>query len=186
MSSADNQQERQTQTVLSKIPDSVGWYLSGFSDGEGSFNISFRRKSDYRISWQPVLSFNVSQRDITVLSLMKQYFQCGIIKRRKDGLYSFDVTTPTVLKLNIIPFFLKYPFLSEDKKENFQIFEKAVEIMFLKQHLTAKGLAELIDLRELINKGAGRKRKYTKANMLFESSETRRRPPHHNMGAGMI
>ena len=168
----DNQQERLTTAVLSEIPSHVGWYLSGFSDGEGSFNISFRKKADYKISWQPVLSFNVSQRDITVLQMMKQYFQCGIIKRRKDGLYSFDVTTPKVLEEIIVPFFHKYPLFSENKMKNFLIFEKAVQLMVEKRHLAQKGLIELIDLRELINEGKGRKRKYTKANMLLESPET--------------
>ena len=134
-----------------------------------------RKKSDYKISWQPVLSFNVSQRDTTVLQMMKQYFQCGIIKRRKDGLYSYDVTTPSVLESIIVPFFHKYPLFSESKKKNFLLFEKAVQLMAAKRHLVHGGLLELIDLRELINQGKGRKRKYTKANMLLESPETIRR-----------
>lgn len=146
--------------------------------GEGSFNISFRRKSDYKISWQPVLSFNVSQRDVTVLSMMKQYFQCGIIKRRKDGLYSFDVTTPSVLEEIIIPFFKKYPLFSESKKQNFLLFEKAVRLMSCKRHLAKEGLLELIEIRELINVGKGRKRKYNKENILLESSETIRQLSH--------
>lgn len=159
---------------IDAIPIHIGWYLSGFTDGEGSFNISFRKKSDYKISWQPVLSFNVSQRDITVLQLMKQYFQCGIIKQRRDGLYSFDVTTPFVLQSIIVPFFHKYPLFSENKEKNFLIFEKAVELMTQKRHLTPQGLFELIELRETINEGKGRKRKYTKENILLESSETTR------------
>lgn len=159
-------------TTLDAIPMNIGWYLSGFSDGEGSFNISFRKKSDYKISWQPVLSFNVSQRDITVLQIMKQYFQCGIIKRRKDGLYSYDVTTPFALQSVIIPFFLKYSLFSIDKKKNFFIFKKAVELMAKKRHLSKEGLLELIDLREVINHGKGRKRKYTRENILLESPET--------------
>jgi len=43
--------------VVNDIPFNIGWYLSGFSDGEGSFNISFRRKSDYKTRWQPVYKF---------------------------------------------------------------------------------------------------------------------------------
>lgn len=159
-------------SIVDEIPTHIGWYLSGFSDGEGSFNISFRRKSDYKTSWQPVLSFNVSQRDITVLNLLKQYLQCGIIKQRKDGLHSFDVTVPKMLESNIVPFFHKYPLFSQDKKKNFLIFEKAVELMAQKRHLIHSGLAELIELRETINEGRGRKRKYTKDNMFLESSET--------------
>ena len=58
-------------------------YISGFVDGEGSFNVSLRKKIDYRLGWQPVLSFNVSQREITILALMKRYLKCGIIKKDK-------------------------------------------------------------------------------------------------------
>ena len=66
-SSADNQQERPQEEWLNKIPNELGFYLVGFVDGEGSFNVSLRQKPDYQIKWQVVLSFNVSQRDLTNL-----------------------------------------------------------------------------------------------------------------------
>lgn len=160
------------------IPPHIGWYLSGFSDGEGSFNISFRKKTDYKTRWQPVLSFNVSQRDRTVLNMMKQYFQCGIIKQRRDGLHSYDVTSPSVLEAVIVPFFHQFPLFSKTKQTNFLIFEKAVALMVNKQHLTPHGLTKLVALRETINEGKGRKRKYTKDNILLESSETTRQTSH--------
>ncbi len=100
---------------LDQIPAHIAWYISGFVDGEGSFNISLRKKEDYKIGWQPVLSFNVSQRERKILDLMKQYFGCGIIKRRKDGLHSYDVTTPKDLETKIIPFFNQYYFLCDRK-----------------------------------------------------------------------
>ncbi|MBU1885036.1 LAGLIDADG family homing endonuclease, partial [Patescibacteria group bacterium] len=139
---------------LNQIPSNIAWYLSGFVDGEGSFNISFRKKSDYRIGWQPVLSFNVSQRERTVLALMKRHFKCGIIKARKDGVHSYDVTNPKALQENIIPFFKKYNFLSQRKKYNFSLFKKAVKLMAEKRHLEPKGLKELVNIREKINPGA--------------------------------
>lgn len=157
-----------------QIPINIAWYISGFVDGEGSFNISFRKKNDYKTGWQPVLSFNVSQRERTILALMKQHFKCGIIKVRKDGLHSYDVTNPKVLKEIIVPFFTKYNFLSQRKKKNFSIFKKAVKLMFKKEHLTTAGLKELVDLREKINVGAGRTRKYIKKDILSKSSETTR------------
>ena len=101
------------------IPEKIGWYISGFVDGEGSFNVSLRKKSDYRVGWQPVLSFNVSQREKTILAIIKRHFGCGIIKRRKDGLYSYDVTNPKAIQGKIIPFFEKYYFLSANKKKTF-------------------------------------------------------------------
>lgn len=150
----------------------IAWYISGFVDGEGSFNISFRKKPDYKTGWQPVLSFNVSQRERTILDLMKRHFGCGIVKTRKDGLNSYDVTNPRALTEIIVPFFTKYNFLSNKKKTNFSIFKKAVKLMLEKRHLNEEGLRELVELREKINLGAGRTRKYSKKDILLESSET--------------
>ncbi len=166
----DNQQESPEHLFL-EIPERVGWYFAGFVDGEGSFNISLRKKSDYRLKWQPVLSFNVSQRDITILALMKRYLKCGIIKKRKDSLYSYDVANPIALQEKIVPFFTKYNFLSSNKKRNFSLFKRAVKIMYEKKHLTKDGLSKLLKIREKINKGKGRKRKYSIEDVL-ESSET--------------
>ena len=157
-----------------RVPEKVGWYLAGFVDGEGSFNVSLRKKSDYKVGWQPVLSFNVSQREQTILALMKRHLRCGIIKRRKDGLYSFDVTNPNAIQEKIIPFFEKYNFLSTNKKKNFSIFKIIVKLMTEKKHLNPKGFKQLLKLRESLNKGKGRKRKYTLDNVL-ESPETIRR-----------
>lgn len=159
-----------------RIPDNLSWYLSGFTDGEGSFNVSLRKKSDYRVGWQPVLSFNVSQREKTILALMQKYFVGGIIKRRKDGLYSYDVTNPKIIQKTIIPFFEKYKFFSKNKHKNFLIFRQIARLMFEKKHLTLKGFKKLLILREKLNLGKGRTRKYTLKNVL-ESSETRRQSP---------
>jgi hypothetical protein len=154
-----------------RIPDRIGWYIAGFVDGEGSFNVSLRKKSDYRVGWQPILSFNVSQRERTVLALMKRHLVCGIIKQRKDGLYSYDVTNPHAIETIIIPFFEKYLFLSATKKRNFSLFKKIVRLMATKRHLTPEGFYELLRLREKINQGKGRTRKYS-MQFVLESSET--------------
>lgn len=163
--------------TVSQIPSNFAWYISGFVDGEGSFNISLRRKNDYEVKWQPVLSFNVSQRDITILALMKRHFGCGIVKRRKDGLHSYDVTNPKSLHDVIIPFFNQYHFFSAAKKKNFALFKQAVLIMYRKEHLKTEGFKKILEIREKLNVGAGRTRKYTMSGVLqliAESSETTR------------
>ena len=164
-----------------KIPEKIGWYLAGFVDGEGSFNVSLRKKSDYKVGWQPVLSFNVSQREQKILTLMKRHFGCGIIKRRKDGLHSYDVTNPRSIQEKIIPFFEKYNFLSASKKRNFSIFKRIVKLMAHKEHLNIDGFRRLLELRKKLNEGKGRKRKYTLENVL-ESPETIRRDPAEGGG----
>lgn len=174
MPSADNQQERLEKTTfdVKQISPFLGGYIAGFVDGEGSFNISLRKKSDYRHHWQPVLSFNVSQKEKTMLKILQDTFHCGIIKQRRDGLYSYDVTNPLLLHQMILPFFLNFSFLSQRKQKNFLLFQKAVLLMLKKDHLNEKGLKELLQIRELINKGKGRTRKYAITDVFQESSET--------------
>ena len=160
---------------LNNIPRDIGFYLSGFVDGEGSFNISLRKKDDYHLGWQVVLSFNVSQKDPTLLYLLKRHLGCGIIKKRKDDeLYSYDVTNPNSIIERVIPFFKKFNFLSSSKKRNFSLFVKASKLMLDKEHLNEEGLREIVEIREKINIGAGRTRKYTIKDVFpsEESSET--------------
>ena len=158
----------------------LGYFLAGFVEGEGSFNVSLRRKADYKVNWQVVMSFNVSQKDSTVLKILQNELGCGIIKARKrDGLHSYDATNPEDLIKRVIPYFQKYPVLSESKKRNFAIFCKIADLMKKGEHRTQTGLKKILLLRETINEGKGRTRKYG-INDVFpiqESSETTRRPP---------
>ena len=52
------------QARIAIVPPEVGYYLAGFTDGEGSFNVSFRPRKDYPIPWKVSVSFNVSLRRI--------------------------------------------------------------------------------------------------------------------------
>lgn len=170
--SADNQQGRLSKQIIEQIPLSKGWYIAGFVDGEGSFNISLMKNKGYKTGWQPVLSFNVSQKEITVLQLMKRAFNCGIIKQRRDGLYSYDVTNPQDLEQNIIPFFRHFTFYSVNKNKNFELFNQAVGLMVKKLHTTNLGLKQILLIREQINLGKGRTRKYSIDDVFKEPSET--------------
>ena len=162
----DNPQERLLGFIiimnkwLNKVPFNKGWYISGFVDGEGSFNVSFAKKSDYRSGWQVTPSFNVSQRDATILVMMKSILSCGILKQRRDGLWIFVVENPKSLKEKVIPFFRKFNFFSSKSKKNFSIFCKIIEMIEKDLHLSKQGLEEIGTLREKLNEGRGRKRKY--------------------------
>src|SRR3989344_2289715 len=141
--------------------EALGFFLAGFVEGEGSFNISLRRKADYKVSWQVVMSFNVSQKDPTLLYLLQQELGCGIIKVRKfDNLYSLDITNPQDVIQKVIPYFQEYPVQSDSKKKNFSIFCEIAQLMEKGQHRNQVGLRKILELRELINEGKGRKRKY--------------------------
>lgn len=150
-----------------KLKPELAYYLVGFADGEGSFNVSLRKRPDHTMKWQIVLTFNVSQSESYILSQFKKHLNCGrIVQRKKDGLYMYVVDNPRSLQEKVIPFFKKYKFLSEKKKYNFSIFCQIADLVFSKKHLEKDGMMKVIELREKLNKGRGRKRKYNKEDFL--------------------
>ena len=158
--------------TLSDLPENIGMYLAGFVDGEGSFNISFRPRPDYRFPWKISLCFNVSQRDESILRILQKSLGCGTMRQRQDGVWYFEVNDFGSIKARVIPFFKKFSFLSEKKKRDFQKFIDAALIVSEKRHLTYEGLVEIVQLRREMNDGG--KRKYTDEQILSlfrESSE---------------
>jgi len=140
----------------------LAYYLAGFVDGEGSFNVSLRKKPDYIIKWQVVLSFNVSQKDITVLEILRKTLNCGIIKTRKrDGLFLYEVTSIQDINQKVIPYFSNIGFISRTKIVNFEIFTKIADLVRRGKHKRLDTLKEILILREKLNLGKGRKRKYS-------------------------
>ena len=157
---------------IKRIPNHIGWYLSGFTDGEGSFNVSLKRDSEYRVRWHIEPSFNVSQRDITVLALFKKHLKAGTLRQRKDGVNYYEVRNYRALHEKIIPFFEKYNFFSRVKKKNFSIFRRIIALMYQGIHTSPQGLKRILILREQLNKGRGRKRKYSLDDYLDSQTES--------------
>jgi len=163
------------------IPERIGYYLAGFADGEGSFNLSFRPRSDYKNPWKVSLCFNVSQRDKVILSLFKRYLGCGILRDRGDGVWYYEVNNHNAIREKVIPFFKEYNFLSAKKKRDFSKFCQIAKLMEQGKHLTKAGVQEILQIRRRMNDGA--KRKYSEEEILSafrESSETARQTEHSN------
>ena len=159
-----------------KIPQHIGYYLAGFADGEGSFNISFRKRKDYAMPWKISLCFNVSQRDKVILSLFKRHLKCGTLRSRDDGVWYFEVNNFTAITDNVIPFFRKFSFLSAKKKRDFSKFRKLADLIERQEHLTEDGIRKILEIRRDMNDGG--KRKFSEADILSvfqgESPETTR------------
>jgi hypothetical protein len=154
------------ETWLKTVPPEKGHYFAGFTDGEGSFNVSLRRREDHKVHWQVVLTFNVSQRESYILAQFKQLLGCGRLQYRKDGVCYFVVSNPRSIMERVIPFFERFHFLSQTKQKNFRIFKEISKLVAEKKHLTDEGLKEIVALRETLNEGRGRKRKYTQQDVL--------------------
>lgn len=162
-----------------KIPTHIGYYLAGFSDGEGSFNVSFRKRKDYLMPWKILLCFNVSQRDKVILTLFKHHLKCGTLRQRSDGVWYYEVNNFTAIIENVIPFFRKFGFLSAKKKRDFAKFMQLADLIQKKMHLNEKGIKQILDIRRKMNDGGANRRKYSDSDILKhlkvgKSSETTR------------
>jgi len=181
VSGADNQQERlcekeiQMTLDVKAIPPRIGYYLAGFADGEGSFNVSFRPRDDYAIPWKVSLCFNISQKDEVILALFKKHLKCGTLRSRPDGVWYYEVNNFRAIVENVIPFFDRFGSLSAKKKRDFSKFKRIARMMQENRHLDKEGILEILEVRKEMNDGG--KRKHSEAEIkdhLFskESSET--------------
>ena len=158
---------------MKNSPDYIGHYLAGFSDGEGSFNVSFRLREDYKAPWKISLCFNVSQKDKVILALFKRHLGCGTLRSRPDGVWYYEVNNFSAIWENVIPFFKRYKFLSAKKKRDFSKFCQIAKLIKTAQHLTEEGIRQILEIRREMNDGG--KRKYSENEILKhikESSET--------------
>lgn len=148
-----------------QIPSDLGNYLAGFTDGEGSFNVSFRKREDFKIPWKISLSFHISQKDPVILSQFKKHFQCGRMRKRKDdGVWYYEVTNFDAIQKNVIPFFNRFGLLSAKKKRDFSKLKQIAKLMERKDHLTIEGIQEILKIRKEMNDGG--KRKYSDEEIL--------------------
>lgn len=181
MSGADNQQERLHEKEVKMtlnvkaIPPRIGYYLAGFADGEGSFNVSFRPRNDYVVPWKISLCFNISQKDKVILALFKKHLKCGTLRSRPDGVWYYEVNNFRAIVENVIPFFDRFGFLSAKKKRDFSKFKKIARMMQENRHLIKEGILEIMEIRKEMNDGG--KRKHSEEEIIShlfdeESSET--------------
>jgi LAGLIDADG DNA endonuclease family protein len=166
-----------TSLNVKEIPDKIGYYLAGFTDGEGSFNLSFRKRKDYSMPWKVSLCFNVSQKDKVILALFKRHLKCGTLRSRNDGVWYYEVNNFTAIQGNVIPFFRKFGFLSAKKKRDFAKFMQIANLIADGEHLKKSGIRHILEIRKTMNDGGVGRRKYDDAEILKlvkteKSSET--------------
>jgi hypothetical protein len=151
----------------------IGYYLAGFADGEGSFNVSFRPRQDYKSPWKISLCFNISQKDKVILALYKHYLGCGTLRGRPDGVWYYEVNNFNAVWEKVIPFFRKHTFLSAKKKRDFSKFCIIAAMIKKGEHLKEEGIRKILQIRREMNDGG--RRKYSEKEILSKlqvSSET--------------
>ena len=90
-------------------------YISGYTDREGCFSVSFLKRKKLTIGIETRPSFSVSQNEdrAEVLFLMQDHFACGHMCRDySDKTLKYEVRRSDDLLTKVIPHFRRYPVLS--------------------------------------------------------------------------
>ncbi len=130
-------------------------YIIGFVEGEGMFYIGIVRSSETKTGWQVIYFLKVSQNPIgrVVLQRIKDRLACGYIKAnsltdKTDRSLAYVVRDLPSLRDVVIPFFEGKLVI---KKEAFEKFKQVLKLVETKQHLTAKGIKEILEIAYSMN-----------------------------------
>ena len=141
-------------------------YISGFTDGEGTFSVSFSQCSRLKTQIEARPSFSISQhkRSKEILLKIKKFFGVGRIRFSKsDENFKYEVRSINDLINIIIPHFEKYPLYTQ-KKKDFEIFVDICKMMSKGLHLDSDFLIKIIEKAYLMNESG--KRKFSKQKLL--------------------
>lgn len=128
-------------------------FITGFTDAEGSFVLSIYKSPRYSVGWQSsaIFAIKLHARDRFILEALQVYFGGigSIIKN--EGCYIFSVKSIKELEI-IIAHFNNYPLITQ-KRADFELFKRGVEIIKSRRHRTLEGLQEIVNHRASLNKG---------------------------------
>lgn len=144
----------------------INSYITGFTDGEGCFSVSFshRKKMNFGIEVRPSFSVSQNRRNLEIIKEFRNFFGCGGIRFSKiDQNYKYEVRSLENLVKVIIPHFQKYP-LRTSKEKDFNLFTQICSLMNQNLHLNRDGLINIIDIAYQMNESG--KRKYSKQELL--------------------
>ena len=150
------------------------WYITGLTEGEGCFSVSFtkRAKLSVGIETRPSFSISLSKRDLELIKMIHSFFRCGAIRfSRGDRVYKFETRSISDIVKKVIPHFEKYP-LSGAKREDFEKYREICIMVHRNLHLNRDSLAEIIDKAYRMNPSG--KRKYSQEELLTVLNEVKR------------
>lgn len=131
------------------------WFITGLSDAESSFIVNIIKDKARTTGYNTQVSFELSLncKDKILLENIKYTLGVGnIFYNSNDKTYKFKVSKIHELINVIIPHFKKY-YLITQKRVDFELFSKIVEIIKNKEHLTIEGLHKIVNLKATLNLG---------------------------------
>lgn len=131
------------------------WFISGFTDAEGSFMVSIVKNSKRSMGFVLTYSFiiGLNFRDKHILESIKASWGVGeIYNHPSDNTQRYKVSNKKDILNVVIPHFNKYPLVTQ-KYIDFWIFKNIMYMIEKKEHLTQEGLNKIVNLRANLNLG---------------------------------
>jgi hypothetical protein len=131
--------------------DAINYWVAGFIEGEGSFNVAFKLRPDLRMGFDISPEISVTQLDtgLDVLKLVKKTLKnIGSdlkLKEKNSQVLVYKITNLNELVDTAIPFLLKYNVFSARKAE-LNVVKSVCQMKKQKLHLTVSGMTKIIDL----------------------------------------
>jgi hypothetical protein len=140
---------------LTQRPKLNPWFFTGFCDAESSFSILVQPNNDLKTKWRvrAIFSITLHVKDKVILEDIKNFFGVGTISISKAASnVIFNVSSFKDLDI-IINHFDKFPLITV-KSQDFFIFKKCFNIIKQGEHLTQKGMLEILNLKSNLNRGS--------------------------------
>lgn len=130
-------------------------WMVGFTDAEGCYSIRITKSLTTKTGYQVQLRYQITQHSIdkVFMNSLANFWGCGkVFLRYRENKVDFQILKLKDLTDKVIPLFQRVP-LQGVKSIDFSDFNKAVEIMKTKKHLTNEGLDLLHKLKVGMNRG---------------------------------
>ena len=149
------------------------WFITGFTDAEGCFQVLIRQDFRQKVQWRVSLAFQIQLhvKDIAILKAIQQTLGVGTITTAKSNMANYNVWSVKELQI-IIDHFNQYSLITV-KHSDFLIFKQCFEIIKNREHLTEKGLFKIVELKSSLNLGIS-----DKLNKFFPNVIAVKRPSY--------
>lgn len=127
--------------------------MSGFTAGEGTFDINIFKSKSNKIGYQVQLRHRICQhnRDQKLMELIKDYFGTGsLINYRDRPAVELSIVRFKDIIEKIIPFYDIYPILGI-KQLDYLDWVRIADLMIKGLHLTEEGLNEIKNIQSKMN-----------------------------------
>lgn len=130
-------------------------WVTGFSDGEACFSVEISKvKSSLGWKITPIFSIGLHSKDLALIKEI-QFFFNGLGKvylQEESNIAVFRIKSIKDLAQYVIPHFDRYPLLTQ-KRADYLLFKQVVDLVFRKDHLTSKGILDILSIKASLNLG---------------------------------